>query len=58
MKAAAKAGARAVVILGEQELAAGQATVRDMTAREQAPVPLAAVVSQVHHIAAAPGSGG
>ncbi len=40
MKAAAKAGARTVVILGEQELAAGQAAVRDMAAREQHPVPL------------------
>jgi histidyl-tRNA synthetase len=52
MKAAAKAGARSVVILGEQELAAGQATVRDMTAREQAPVDLAGVVSRVRDIAA------
>jgi histidyl-tRNA synthetase len=51
MKAAARAGARAVVILGEQELAAGQATVRDMTARDQAPVELAQVVSRVRDIA-------
>jgi histidyl-tRNA synthetase len=58
MKAAAKAGARSVVILGEQELAAGQATVRDMTAREQAPVPLAEAVRRVQEIAGAPGSGG
>jgi histidyl-tRNA synthetase len=51
MKAAARAGARAVVILGEQELAAGQATVRDMTARSQAPVELAQVVSRVREVA-------
>jgi histidyl-tRNA synthetase len=51
MKAAARAGARAVVILGEQELAAGQATVRDMTARDQAPVELAQVVSRAREIA-------
>jgi histidyl-tRNA synthetase len=51
MKAAAKAGARTVVILGEQELAAGQAAVRDMAAREQAPVPLDEVVRQVQRIA-------
>ena len=36
MKAAAKAGARTVVILGEQELDAGQAAVRDMTAATSA----------------------
>jgi histidyl-tRNA synthetase len=41
-----------VVILGEQELAAGQATVRDMTAREQAPVPLAEAVRRVQEVAA------
>ena len=52
MKAAARAGARSVVILGEQELGAGQATVRDMTAREQAPVDLAGVVSRVRDVAA------
>jgi histidyl-tRNA synthetase len=52
MKAAAKAGARAVVIVGEQELAAGQAAVRDMTARQQAPVELGEVVGRVAQIAA------
>jgi histidyl-tRNA synthetase len=52
MKAAAKAGARVVVIVGEQELAAGQAAVRDMGAREQAPVPLDRVVARVGEIAA------
>jgi histidyl-tRNA synthetase len=52
MKAAARAGARTVVLLGEQELAAGQATVRDMTAREQAAVALGEVVARVREIAA------
>ncbi|HSK35793.1 MAG TPA: His/Gly/Thr/Pro-type tRNA ligase C-terminal domain-containing protein, partial [Actinomycetota bacterium] len=52
MKAAARAGARAVVILGEQELAAGQAAVRDMTARDQRPVPLDQVVDHVRRVAA------
>jgi len=54
MKAAAKAGARTVVILGEHELAAGQAAVRDMTARAQAPVPLDQVVAHVRRIAKGP----
>jgi len=51
MKAAAKAGARTVVILGDQELAAGQAAVRDMAARRQRPVPLAEVVAEVRRVA-------
>jgi histidyl-tRNA synthetase len=51
MKAAAKAGARTVIILGEQELAAGQAAVRDMAAREQRPVPLDEVVARVRRVA-------
>jgi histidyl-tRNA synthetase len=50
MKAAAKAGARTVVILGEQELSAGQAAVRDMAAREQSPVPLHEVVGRVRQL--------
>jgi histidyl-tRNA synthetase len=50
MKAAARSGAATVVILGEQELAAGQAAVRDMTAREQRPVPLAEVVAEVGRV--------
>jgi histidyl-tRNA synthetase len=41
-----------VVILGEQELAAGQAAVRDMAARQQQPVPLGEVVDRVRGIAA------
>ena len=52
MKAAAKAGARTVVILGEQELAAGRAAVRDMTARDQQAVPLEEVVARVRRVAA------
>jgi histidyl-tRNA synthetase len=51
MKAAARAGAATVVILGEQELAAGQAAVRDMTARVQEPVRLGEVVARVAAIA-------
>jgi histidyl-tRNA synthetase len=53
MKTAAKAGARAVVLLGEEELAAGQASVRDMAARDQVGVPLDAVVATVARITAA-----
>jgi histidyl-tRNA synthetase len=52
MKAAARAGARTVVILGDQELAAGQAAVRDMGARLQEPVGLGEVVARVRAIAA------
>jgi histidyl-tRNA synthetase len=55
MKAAAKAGARVVVLLGEEELAEGQASVRDMAARDQARVPLDAVVPTVAGIVAAGG---
>jgi histidyl-tRNA synthetase len=51
MKAAAKAGARSVVILGEQELAAGQASVRDMGERQQVEVALGEVVTRVGEIA-------
>jgi histidyl-tRNA synthetase len=47
MKAATKAGARAVVILGEAELAAGQVGVRDMRAHRQQAVPLAGAVRAV-----------
>jgi histidyl-tRNA synthetase len=57
MKAAAKAGARAVVLLGEEELAEGQASVRDMAARDQARVPLGAVVPTVAAIVAGGGGG-
>jgi histidyl-tRNA synthetase len=55
MKAAAKAGARTVVIVGEQELAVGQAAVRDMTARSQTAVPLQAAAAEVARIAAREG---
>ena len=51
MKAAARSGARTVVILGEQELAAGQAAVRDMAARTQAPAGLGEVVARVREVA-------
>jgi histidyl-tRNA synthetase len=40
-----------VVILGEQELAASQAAVRDMIARQQRPVPLPEVVAEVRRVA-------
>jgi histidyl-tRNA synthetase len=61
MKAAARAGARAVVLLGDEELATNQASVRDMRARDQISVPLDAVVATVAPIALAapaPGEGG
>ncbi|HYT26595.1 MAG TPA: histidine--tRNA ligase, partial [Actinomycetota bacterium] len=51
MKAAARAGARAVVIIGDAELAAGEAGVRDMQAREQRTVPLAGAVGAVGAVA-------
>jgi histidyl-tRNA synthetase len=41
MKAASRSGARWAVILGDEELAAGQATVRDLSGGEQASVELA-----------------
>jgi histidyl-tRNA synthetase len=44
MKAASKSGARLAVIVGEDEAAAGTATVRDLAAGEQSSVPLADVV--------------
>jgi histidyl-tRNA synthetase len=56
MKAAAKIGARTVVILGEQELAAGQAAVRDMAARRQHPVPVAEVVDEVRRVTSGAGA--
>jgi histidyl-tRNA synthetase len=52
LKAAARAGARTVVIFGEQELAAGLAGVRDMAARRQAQLPAAEVVGRVRAVAA------
>jgi histidyl-tRNA synthetase len=51
MKAAAKVDARVVVLLGDDELAARQASVRDMAAREQARVPLDSVAGRVAEIA-------
>jgi histidyl-tRNA synthetase len=61
MKAAARAGARAVVLLGDEELATNHASVRDMRARDQISVPLDAVVATVAPIALTvppPGQGG
>jgi histidyl-tRNA synthetase len=51
MKAAARVGARAVVFLGEDELAVRQASIRDMAARQQARVPLDEVPARVAEIA-------
>lgn len=53
MKSAARTGALAVVLVGEDELAAGEASVRDMRASEQRRVPLDEVVEVVAGIAAA-----
>ena len=46
MKAAGKSGARVAVIVGEDEQAAGTATVRDLAAGEQRTVPLDQLVAQ------------
>ena len=43
MKRANKINARATVLLGEDELARGAATVRDMDSGEQSDVPLASL---------------
>jgi len=50
LQAAAKRDARAVVILGDEELAAGQATVRDMTAHQQTSVSLDAVAAAIRQL--------
>jgi histidyl-tRNA synthetase len=47
VKSAARSGARFAVILGESELAAGEATVRDLQSSEQAPVPLASLIDHL-----------
>jgi histidyl-tRNA synthetase len=47
LREAGKRGARYVVILGEDELASGVATVRDMEAREQKQVALAELVDRL-----------
>ncbi|MCX8007585.1 MAG: His/Gly/Thr/Pro-type tRNA ligase C-terminal domain-containing protein, partial [Coriobacteriia bacterium] len=46
-KQADKIGARAVVVLGPKELAAGMATLRDMQTKEEATVALDDVVTRV-----------
>ncbi len=48
MKRANKANARAAVILGEDELARGAATVRDMETGEQSEVPLDGLAARLH----------
>jgi histidyl-tRNA synthetase len=50
MKAASKRGARVAVIVGEDELAAGSAVVRDLAAGEQSTVPLGDLVSTVSQL--------
>jgi histidyl-tRNA synthetase len=47
MKAASKSGARFAVIIGEDERAAGTATVRDLTAGEQSSVPIDGLASTI-----------
>ena len=50
MKAASKSGARVAVIVGEDEKAAGTATIRDLLAGEQSTVDLEAVVDHVRKV--------
>ena len=47
MKSASKSGARVAVIIGEDELASGTATVRDLEVGEQRSVPMADLVTDV-----------
>jgi len=47
MKRADRLGARWVVMVGDDDLAAGEAPVRDMTTKEQIPMPLAELVEQM-----------
>jgi histidyl-tRNA synthetase len=47
MKSAAKSGARFALILGEDELAAGEAAVRDLETGDQAPVPLDSLIDHL-----------
>ena len=50
MKSAGRSGARVAVIVGEQELADGTATVRDLGRGEQEVVPRDQVVDRVRKI--------
>jgi len=50
MRAAQKAGAACVLILGEEELAAGEVTVRDMRAATQVRLPRENVIAEVDRI--------
>jgi histidyl-tRNA synthetase len=54
MKAAGRSGARVAVIVGEQELADGTATVRDLAQREQDVVPRDQVADRVRKLLEAP----
>ncbi len=53
MKRANRLKARRVLIVGENELAAGRAVLRDMQTREQQEIPLSAVVEEIKALAAA-----
>jgi histidyl-tRNA synthetase len=55
MKAAGRSGARVAVIVGEQELAEGSATVRDLGRGEQEVVPRDQVVDRVRKLSEASG---
>jgi len=50
MKAASKSGARFAVIVGEDEKAAGTATIRDLAAGEQSTVDLESVVEHIRKV--------
>jgi len=50
MKAAGRSGARVAVIVGEQEVADGTATVRDLGRAEQEIVPRDQVVDRIRKI--------
>ncbi len=55
MKAADRSGARAAVVIGDDELASGQAQVRDLGASEQRAVPIAELAVRLARDAGAPG---
>jgi histidyl-tRNA synthetase len=47
MKRADRLGAARVLIVGDSEIAAGQAQMRDMASHRQEPIPLAEVVARL-----------
>jgi histidyl-tRNA synthetase len=50
MKSASKSGARVAVIVGEDEKAAGTATIRDLTVGEQTTVDLERAVDHIRKV--------